>query len=129
MPFGFQVVCEAVGVADGAGDGVEAQSQMPYSHELAEGYSDEDVVFLYLALNDTKDKWEKAVEALGLNEIGESFLVLNSKDNSWTKDMNVSTVPRYMIYDRMGNLVDSNAPRPSSDEIRNELDKFRFDFL
>ncbi len=96
--------------------------EMPHSHELAEYYSDDDVVFLYLALNDTKDKWEKAVETIGLNEIGKSYLVLNSKDNSWTKDMNVSTVPRYMIYDRKGNLVNSNAPRPSSNEIRHELD-------
>ncbi len=96
--------------------------EMPHSNELSEDYSDDDVVFLYLALNDTKDKWEKAVETIGLNEIGKSYLVLNSKDNSWTKDMNVSTVPRYMIYDRKGNLVNSNAPRPSSNEIRNELD-------
>ncbi len=97
--------------------------EMPYSHELAKNYSAEDVVFLYLALNDKKDKWEKAAEILGLDEIGKSFLVLNSKNNSWTKQMNISTIPRYMIYDRTGILVNSNAPRPSSAEIRDELDR------
>ncbi len=97
--------------------------EMPYSHELAKSYSDEDVVFLYLAWNDTQDKWEKAGNNLSLNEIGKSFLVLNSKDNLWKKQMNINTIPRYMIYDRNGNLVNSNAPRPSSDEIRKALDE------
>ncbi len=97
--------------------------EMPHSHKLAQEYSGEDVVFVYIALNDTKDKWEKAAEKLGLNEIGKSFLVLNSKENTWTKQMNVNTIPRYMIYDRKGKLVNTNAPRPSSENIREELER------
>ncbi len=102
---------------------VPCRREIPYSHEMAKNYSDEDVVFLYIAWNDTKDKWEKAGDTLGLNKIGKSFLVLNSKDNLWKKQMNISTIPRYMIYDRNGNLVNSNAPRPSSNEIKIELNK------
>ncbi len=99
------------------------KQEMPHSHRLSKGYSEKDVVFLYIALNDTEDKWTAASGTLGLDESGQSFLVLNPKDNTWTKDMNISTIPRYMLYDRNGNLVNSDAPRPSSENIRAELDK------
>ena len=41
--------------------------------------------------------------------------------NGWSqicKDYAINSIPRFMLFDREGNIMSVDAPRPSSDEIR-----------
>ena len=50
---------------------------------------------------------------------------LKTKDGrtKFIKDNHIMFVPRYLLYNQSGKLLDPNAPHPNSKKIRNLLDK------
>lgn len=97
---------------------------MPDALELRKEYAGKEVVFLYLAINDTRAKWLEAVtEYRTAAEGGINYLVLNSKDCKFLKEVQNRRIPHLLLYDREGKLVNPDAPRPGDKRIRAELDR------
>jgi thiol-disulfide isomerase/thioredoxin len=94
---------------------------MPDANKLREEYKGKDVVFLYLALNDKEKDWKDAITDLGLNNNCENYFIINPKTSKMIEDLSVSSIPRYLLFDKKGNLVHKNAPGPSGDDIRKLL--------
>lgn len=92
---------------------------MPYSHQLREQYKD--VIFIYLALNDRERPWKEMMKRQNIVE--NSYLIVNPKRSKFISNHNINAVPRYMIYDKNGRLVNSNAPSPESPMIKEVLDE------
>lgn len=97
------------------------RASMPHANKLREEYKGKDVVFLYLALNDKETDWIKAINDLGLNSNCENYFIKNSKTSKMIEDLGISSIPRYLIFDKNGTLVHKNAPGPSGEEIRKLL--------
>ncbi len=38
-----------------------------------------------------------------------------------SKDYNIRTIPRYIMVDKEGKLIDASAPRPNSDDLKTLL--------
>ncbi len=97
---------------------------MPAALELRKAYAARDVAFVYLAINDTPDQWKRAVAKYRVAEAGAfCFRVLNAKDCKFLKEIDNRRIPHLILYDRKGRLVDLDAPRPESPEIRAQLDR------
>lgn len=90
---------------------------MPSSHKLKEKFKEKEVVFVYLALNDNKEKWKKASIKENLSGYNNNYFIVNSKTSSFIDDLNIRTIPRYLIYDKTQKLIHKNAPSPNDDEI------------
>ena len=103
---------------------VPCRNEVPISINLNEKYSNKNVVFIYVSIDETEEQWKQAICELDLDKVDNLFLVVNSKDNAVLKKMNINTIPRYMLYDSHGTLVNLNAPRPSSENIERELGKY-----
>lgn len=97
---------------------------MPSSKNLNREYKNEKIIFVYLALNDKNENWQKAIEEEGLKEYDYNYIVENSKSSKLIEDLNLKAIPRYILYDKQGKLVHQNAPPPHSGEIRNLLNKY-----
>lgn len=97
---------------------------MPSSIILKKEYKNEKIVFVYLALNDKNENWKKAIEEEGLKDFDYNYIVENSKSSKLIDDLNLKSIPRYILYDKQGKLVHQNAPPPHSGEIRNLLNKY-----
>ena len=97
---------------------------MPSSIKLKKEYKNEKIVFVYLALNDKNENWKKAFEEEGLKDFDYNYIIENSKSSKLIDDLNLKSIPRYILYDKMGKLVHQNAPPPHSEEIRNLLNKY-----
>ena len=94
---------------------------MPYAELLREEYKDKDIVFIYLAFNDEKNRWKTTKQQVGLSDFAGSYFIINSRTAPMIADLDVRTVPRYLLYNRRGELVHRNAPGPRGDEIRELL--------
>ncbi len=92
--------------------------------ELRKAYAARDVAFVYLAINDTPYQWKRAVAKYRVAETGAfCFRVLNAKNCKFLKEIDNRRIPHLILYDRNGRLVDLDAPRPESSEIRPKLDR------
>ncbi len=49
------------------------------------------------------------------------YRILNPKAARFMYEYNIDLIPRYMIIDHTGNIINDNAPRPSSEEIYTDL--------
>ncbi len=97
---------------------------MPASKRLREEYRGKDVAFVYLAFNDKAEPWKAAIPKAELADVPTCYLVANPRTSKLIETLKISSIPRYLIYDKQGRLVHKNAPRPESEQIRDELDKY-----
>lgn len=87
---------------------------MPYSKELKEKLAGEEIVFVYLALNDKEDMWRESAKK---NQIVENnFLIRNSRSSEFISSYNLNAIPRYMIFDKNGMIIHEDAPGPETKE-------------
>ncbi len=103
---------------------VPCREEIPASFVLHDELKNEEIVFVYLAYNDVEDSWRKTTQSLGLNRMKDSYWIENSKSSVFLRDLSLNLIPRYLIFDKNGELVEDNAPRPSSAEIRDLLKRY-----
>lgn len=98
------------------------KAQFPASHKLQEKYRDQNVTFLYVSIDRNEEAWKYAVNQFNLKS--DSYLARNYPKARLFQSNNVSTIPRYMIFDKTGRLVVSDASRPSASRSSELIDAF-----
>lgn len=96
------------------------RAAFPASRALHKKYPQ--VVFLYLSTDANFEAWKKAnaFEQLEAN----SYLILNNKTSEYLLSLKIDFIPRYLIIDSNGVLVNANAPGANTDTIEAELKKY-----
>ena len=94
--------------------------EMLSSKRLMERLDSEKVIFLYISTDRSESDWKRAVKELGLENIGENYRI-TSEESDFLKEIKLWYIPRYLIFDKNGRLVDMDAPRPSSKEAGKNL--------
>lgn len=99
------------------------RAAFPHSVKLRESLKEKGIIFIYLSIDKSFEAWSKASEKEKLNTYSSSFLVVNAMDAEFMKQQKLNSIPRYMIFDKQGKLVYSNAPRVESKELAALLTK------
>lgn len=98
------------------------RGQFPYAKELHEKFTPKqlkDVVFLYISIDRTEQLWKESITKLGL--IGEHGFCPGGWDAEVAKYFQITSIPRYMLINKKGEIVNPNAPRPSDESIYDTL--------
>ncbi|MFK8008301.1 MAG: redoxin family protein [Saprospiraceae bacterium] len=93
--------------------------EIPHLKELeAKYHKNEDIVFMSVSIDkmEDKEKWLKMVEEKELS--GVQLMADKDWKSSICKDYAIRGIPRFLLIDKDGNIMDKNAPRPSSKEIK-----------
>ena len=92
-------------------------------HELLSQY--DNIETLYISIDENKEKWERDIPALklsGYHLLSSLELFNNLKKEVYDSDR--VSVPRYILMDPEGNILDKDLPRPSDrKELRETLDR------
>jgi len=95
--------------------------EMPFSVKLKDKLVDQDVTFIYLSADKTDQSWEKGI---GFSKISHGhYRMENGFNSKITKFFDIKSIPRYMLLDQDGKIVDLNAKRPSSKEILIDIEQ------
>jgi thiol-disulfide isomerase/thioredoxin len=93
--------------------------EIPHLKELeAQYHENDDIVFMSVSIDKMadKDKWLKMVEEKELG--GVQLMADKDWKSSICTDYAIRGIPRFLLIDQDGNIMDKNAPRPSSQEIK-----------
>ncbi|MFP5080032.1 TlpA family protein disulfide reductase [Pedobacter sp. JCM 36344] len=96
--------------------------EIPYTAELKKKYNGKKLVFVTISTDDQVSAWRKSANAENLNGAND-FLLLNSSTSSFVKQYGVQSIPRYMLLDKTGKMLNDDAPRPSSEKLVSLINK------
>jgi len=90
-------------------------AEMPHSKELQEKLKEKEVVFVFLAGRCSEVSWKATIAEKQLS--GEHFMLADKEYALLADKFNIAGIPRYMVIDKKGMIVDDNAPRPSAESL------------
>jgi thiol-disulfide isomerase/thioredoxin len=98
--------------------------EIPDLLKLEAEYRGKDITFLSVSFDKEADvqKWKEFIKTNTMIDI--QLRAENAGNRLLTDAWNISMIPRFVILDKEGKVVDANAPFPSSKEIRWALNKF-----
>ena len=94
--------------------------QFPYTKEIHKKLEGKDVVFLYISFDRTEDAWRNGVQ--GLELVGYHHYPNDNQRMLINNEFAVNSIPRYMLIDKQGKIVDANAKRPSTEGQLQEIE-------
>jgi thiol-disulfide isomerase/thioredoxin len=98
-------------------------NQMELVKPIKEQLKDKNVVFVYLCGRSEKPNWENTLKAKEIK--GEHYFLTDQQYNDMISKFEIKGIPHFVIVDKTGKVVDSNAPRPiQKEELVRELNKY-----
>ena len=91
---------------------------MPATRKLKEHYKNQEVVFVYLSIDEDKNKWLKASRNEKIDNYEHNYLIINHNATNLDNKLKILSITRYLIYDKKGRLVNHDAPNPETFEIK-----------
>lgn len=90
--------------------------QIPFLETLEKNYRDKNITFISISVDDQKDKnkWRKMIEDKHMS--GTQIIAPDKFESNFIKAYGVNAIPRFILIDPKGKVVDYNAPRPSNKE-------------
>ena len=97
-------------------------AQIPYLKKLEEKYARKNIKFVSISTDNAStagswenalSKWKKMVKDKNLSGVQ----LYAGKDTKFMEDYQVYGIPRFILIDPKGNIVNANAPRPSDPNI------------
>ena len=90
--------------------------EIPYLEAIEKEYHDKNIVFISMSVDKQKDKtkWRKMIEDKQMSGI--QILAPKETSSDFTRTYNINSIPRFILIDPEGKIVDFDAPRPSNKE-------------
>jgi len=93
--------------------------ELPYLEKLQEETKSNDIVFVSVSIDQDKNAWETMVKSKNMK--GTQLYAENAWNAPIVANYFIQGIPRFILIGKDGNIINSNAPRPSSSDIRKEL--------
>jgi len=99
------------------------RQEIPFLQKVEEKYHGKNIEFVSLSI-DTKKDYEKWKKMVGDKKLGGVQIIA---DNDWksafTQAYGVNSIPRFILIDPQGKVVEADAKRPSDPALQEQLDK------
>ena len=99
------------------------RGEIPSLKKMEEEYSDKPIKFVSISVDSKKDfdKWKNFVKENDLK--GLQLYADKSWKSNFMRQYLVESIPRFILLDKKGKIIDSDATRPSNPQLKNQLDK------
>lgn len=91
------------------------KAEIPYLQKVEKKFHGKNIKFVSISVDTPEDHdiWKKMVADLKLTGIQ----LFSDKKQTFANAYKVNSIPRFILLDPNGNIVDANAPRPSDSEL------------
>jgi thiol-disulfide isomerase/thioredoxin len=99
--------------------------EFKYSKELNTHFANRDFTIIYLSLDVDATAWKNGINAnKDLMTPANSFLFGNSFESKFAIDNKITTIPRYILINKDGTIINPDAPRPSDPKLKTLIEKY-----
>ncbi len=96
-------------------------AEHPHWDTMKEEYKDKPLSFLTVSIDDNKEPWEKMVKNKKME--GLQWFAENAWKSDLAQHFKVNGIPRFILLDKEGKIIDPSADRPSGD-IRSIVNQY-----
>ena len=98
--------------------------EIPFLAELEKDYHNANIVFMSVSIDkeDKRQVWIDMIQEYNMK--GVQLIATDAWQSQICQDYAINGIPRFMLFDMNGNVISLNAPRRSSESIRETLDGF-----
>lgn len=91
---------------------VPCRASMPDSKKVRQRFLGKPVEFIYISIDENINFWLNAAKQEKLNEVNHNYLMLSFSKSKFKQSFKITTIPHYILLDKKGLVVSSNAPKP-----------------
>jgi thiol-disulfide isomerase/thioredoxin len=95
---------------------------IPSANKLKKIYS-EDIVFIAISVENDFNEWKSSNSIKQKSSLTQNYILRNPYTSKIIKENHVIYVPRFFLYNKSGQLIDSNTPSPEKNELIQLIDK------
>jgi thiol-disulfide isomerase/thioredoxin len=92
------------------------KQQIPYLKEVEKEYEHKNIAFVSIS-TDRPNKYEAWKQMIKDREMS-GIQLYSGADQSFSVEYKINAIPRFILIDPSGNIVDANAPRPSDPKLK-----------
>lgn len=96
------------------------RKEIPHLQQLEKDLNNPLVKFVSISIDRKEAPWRKAMQEMNCK--GNQWL---NADNSLPNMLNIQGIPHFLLYDKNGNLLKYDAPRPSDPQLKAELEALK----
>ena len=95
-------------------------AEIPYLKKIEEYYKGKNICFVGINIGDTEEDWKNTVKGQSLPGIQ-----LHAPDPkvAFFKDYLVKGIPRYILIDKDGRILNRNAVRPLDSKVKDQFEE------
>jgi len=97
--------------------------EMPYLKKIIQEYSGNKITFLTVSIDREIQPWRKAIITSN-TDVNKNYLLLNPEKSPFAQQNNINSIPRYVLINKDGKIIDADAPRPSDPKLKELLNKY-----
>lgn len=100
--------------------------EMPHLKKMEERFKSKPIQFVTISIDKETDigKWVEAAKKNGIYNKPNQYRLANFKESPLTKLLNIKNIPRYLVINNEGKILDYDFYRPSNDSFELELLKY-----
>lgn len=98
------------------------KAEIPFLKKVESAYHGKNIEFVSISVDDPKD-YDTWRQMIAEKELGGIQLFADNKwESDFVQDYKINGIPRFILIDPEGNIVNANAPRPSDEKLINLLE-------
>lgn len=98
------------------------RGMMPFSKQMHDQLTDKqkkEIVFLYISIDANEESWRKGIKDMSIE--GVNVISPGNWNSKACRYFGINSIPRYMIMNKKGEIIDNNAPRPNDPALLQRL--------
>lgn len=100
-------------------------SEMPFSLEIQDHFAGKNVSFIYFSTDRDSNAWERAIKLSAIK--GEHYKMNKPIKKTINSIFDVKFIPRYILIDNNGQVVNDRAKRPSNPDLIKDIEALLMD--
>lgn len=105
---------------------IPCMEEIPFSKKLQETFPDNgEIAFVYISVDSSNILWQKGIkQMMKFIKPNHSYRLDNTFNSRFARSLSIVNIPRYLIVDSNGKILNADAPRPSDPTIYKELSAY-----